>query len=381
MKILFDHQIFELQEYGGISRYHRDLYSGLKNRGIDVSVSIKYSDNYYLKKINGFDNIKPLFDPYKHFLSHREFPMKRKLFNTINRILYKPSAFQVNKENSIKQLIKGDFDIFHATYYDDYFLPYLNKKPFVITIHDLIPEYYPEYFLGDINFHNKRELINNATKLIAISEATKDDLIAVYNIDPGKINVIKHGISQFTGSMTSMLATGKYFLYVGQRQGYKNFYCFVHAIQPVLCQHEDLKIICVGTEFTEDEKSFFTSLNIIQKIHCRKSDDQQLAYLYKNAMALIICSLKEGFGLPVLEAAGQNCPLLLSNIKVFKEIAGDNALYFNPKDVNSMRSVVTNFLKMPKEKVPVSGKIKFSLSKTIKSTIKFYKSVIWDFNR
>jgi len=72
--------------------------------------------------------------------------------------------------------LKSNFDIFHPTYFDDYFLKYLNEKPFVLTIHDLTHEIFSKKFdkYNDHNLlNNRRLLIDKTSKIIAISENTK----------------------------------------------------------------------------------------------------------------------------------------------------------------------------------------------------------------
>src|SRR5690606_12253576 len=91
-------------------------------------------------------------------------------------------------------LKQNNFDIFHPTYYDSYFLNKL-KKPLVITIHDMTYERLPEYFWSrDTLSRNKRLNIERADQIIAISETTKNDLVAFSDVDASKIKVVYHGI-------------------------------------------------------------------------------------------------------------------------------------------------------------------------------------------
>jgi glycosyltransferase involved in cell wall biosynthesis len=96
--------------------------------------------------------------------------------------------------NSLKQ---KDFDVFHPTYYDTYFMKYLGNRPYVLTVYDMIQEIFHEKYpvLNNSIIKQKRELITNAARIIAISEHTKKDIINIYNIKPEKIDVVYLGQS------------------------------------------------------------------------------------------------------------------------------------------------------------------------------------------
>ena len=192
MKILYDHQIFEQQKYGGISRYFCEVIEGLSGvRNIKMDVSLRYSKNEYLKK--SMFSHKAHDDPgaYENFMPGREFKGKWSLYAARNKIIKPIKTNVVNKHMSIEALKRQDFDVFHPTYYDDYFLPYIGKKPFVLTIYDMINEIYPECSsLVDKIAENKRELAKIASKILTISECTKKDLINFLGISSEKISVI-----------------------------------------------------------------------------------------------------------------------------------------------------------------------------------------------
>lgn len=79
-------------------------------------------------------------------------------------------------------LKKGDFDIFHPTF-DDYFLPFLGKKPFVITVHDMIPEIFS---IDKHQVEQKLAIIPKATHIVAVSERTKQDLVRIMHVPEEK---------------------------------------------------------------------------------------------------------------------------------------------------------------------------------------------------
>ncbi|HEY4000665.1 MAG TPA: hypothetical protein VGO93_17480, partial [Candidatus Xenobia bacterium] len=150
MKVLFDHQIFQLQEFGGISRYFTSLIRSLRDEhGIDCVTSVKYSKNVHLATLMG-DQIEPPGNRESElgrFMGGAKFKGKKRLFDRWIRV--KPPLYAryeaLNKENSIKLLRAGDYDLFHPTYYDEYFMEHLDGKPFVLTVYDLIHEIFPEF--------------------------------------------------------------------------------------------------------------------------------------------------------------------------------------------------------------------------------------------
>ena len=155
IKVLFDHQTFSLQRYGGISRYFANVYHTIqKQNDIQAKISALYTNNYYLKDFNGL-------------LSN----------NAVGKLIFKERVrgYLWNRAYSKRVIDKNDFDIFHPTYYHTYFLERL-KKPFVLTVHDMIHEIMPEYFPNDDNSSSeKRQCIEKASHIIAISENTKRD--------------------------------------------------------------------------------------------------------------------------------------------------------------------------------------------------------------
>jgi glycosyltransferase involved in cell wall biosynthesis len=306
----------------------------------DYDVSGVFAENEY---------IKPL-QIYPTFLVKRPFKGKQRIINCVNRM------------DSIRKIKKGNYDVLHPTYYDPYVLRE-KTKPLVITVHDMIHELFPGYFPHDtITVKNKKNMLLNAHRIIAISENTKSDILKLYpKIDHEKIAVIYHGIAYDILDDTEKKEN--YVLYTGQRTGYKNFDAFIHGIAPLLRQY-DLQLICTGNTFTKKELQLLKALQITDKVISRFVTDDRLPDIYAKARAFIFPSLYEGFGIPVLEAFAAGCPAVLSNASCFPEIAGDAAVYFNPYSIDDMRSVI--------EKVLLSPSLQMELIKRGKEQVKKY---------
>jgi len=367
MKVLYDHQIFTSQIYGGISRYFFELIKYFNNDDkIECELSLKYSDNYYLKKLNSLT--------HKTFLENYSFKGKHRLLNILN------------KKVSKKYISKGDYDIFHPTYYDPYFLDYIGKKPFVLTIYDMIHEIYSEMFSSkDKTSGRKKTLAQKATKIIAISENTKKDIIKFLGIGENKIEVIYLGNSfniDKDDKTMNIMTPEKYILFVGSRRGYKNFELFIEAISPLLNNDVKLNVVCGGGgKFNDKEIEKLKNLKIKDKVFYYSGSDSVLAYLYQKAIAFVFPSLYEGFGIPILESFACGCPVICSGTSSLPEVAGDAAIYFDPTDKlsiqNSIHKVIyddelkNNLISKGTERIK-----EFTWKKTAKKTKVLYEDIL-----
>lgn len=334
MKVLYDLQAFDMQTHGGVSRCFAELYSH-RPAFVDANISVKETDNVYLQEL-GFP---PKGTLYKNFLCDKDTKLKHFLFKLKYNIKYgkfsrwdkRPLINQYETESVIK---KGDFDIFHPTFFDDYFLPFLGKKPFVITVHDMIPEIFS---IDHSQAKQKLAVIPKAAHIIAVSGQTKKDLVRIMNVPEEKVSVVYHGTDEepYIPSSTPPIAE-EYILYVGGRYVYKNFTAFCKSCVGVLKRHPQLKIVCTGVPFSPEEIQLFESLGIKDRmVHRFVQTRQELFDLYHYAITFVYPSKYEGFGIPILEAYKADCPVMLNRVSCFPEIAGDAAVFF---DLNSEKS-------------------------------------------
>lgn len=358
MKTLIDNQVFENQKFGGISRYFNELQR----------------DNKSIQKMELFVHKSP---EKKNFYKRAQSKIKRTLSN---EKLISPNKYDFYNQ----QLRDLQFDIFHPTYYDTYFIKQL-RKPFVLTVHDMIHEKYAEYFGTSQDSFNKRVLCNSADKIIAISKSTKEDLIDIFNIKENKIEVIYHAttFNSIIDVNPNLEINGlRYILFTGNRSIYKNFLTFLIAVSPILKSNKNLNLLCTGPDFTKIERQWIKSLEIEDKVKsyfC--TNDNELAYFYKNAECFVFPSLYEGFGFPLLEAFACECPVVTSPGGSLKEIAGDAAMYFDPKDILEIRQSINNVLsdETLKKELVVAGKKRlkdFSWDKCRKETKRVYEEVL-----
>ena len=392
MKILFDHQIFTLQNYGGISRYYSELMRHLnRTPGVQAELSLKYSDNVYLKDL-GLEEFQVL--PLNAGLGiGGHGPIKRKAERALRAagVLRDEAASQRRNEAASLRRVKGcRFDIFHPTYYDTYYIRHV-RRPLVVTIYDLIHEFYPEHFpLADEVRLHKRQLLRRASIVITISQTTKRDLQTFYGVDPGKVAVTLLGNSldgqaappeDGHSRHTPPEPPERFILYVGPRTGYKNFYFSLLALEGLLKGDKELFLVCAGGgEFNSQERRLLSTLGLREKVLHFGAGDASLRRLYSRARLFLLPSLYEGFGLPLVEAMSCGCPVLASNRGALPEIGGGAARYFDPKDAAGMAAAVKEIIggKGLREELKSRGLVqasKYSWAETARQTLEIYRKL------
>lgn len=365
IKVFFDHQKFTTQRYGGISRYFASVIQEIKKQpDFDYQLGVLYSDNHYIKD--------------EHQICNNA--IGRKLSKTIlGRKIY-----NLNEAYCKHLLHKNNFDIFHPTYYDPYFINRL-KKPMVTTIHDMTYERLPEYFwANDPLTYQKRINIKKADKIIAISETTKKDLLALSDVAEDKIHVIYHGIDIHTPLESESIASlpDQYILFVGDRSGYKNFYLFIEAFKVINLKFPEFRLILSGGgPLGIADQELLIRNKLTDKVLHLQVNDEQLNFLYQNALFFVYPSLYEGFGLPILEAFKARCPILLSDIDCFKEIAGNASAFFSKHSkedlIQQMETLILNpDLRNTLIESGLQRLKKFPIEQCVEDTLNLYKTLV-----
>lgn len=249
-------------------------------------------------------------------------------------------------------------DLFHGLSNE---LPAGLGIPSVVTIHDVAFRTFPDmYHMPDRFTYNLKwkHACNAASRIIAISQATKLDILKYYNVDPDKIDVVYQPVSpmyytDFAGTCPAQIkavAEGlPYMLYVGSINSRKNLLGAVKAIE-MLPKDIQIPLVVIGngreykkTVFEYIESHGLQDLVIFPQ---EKVSPQELRYLYCNAQLLVYPSFCEGFGLPVVEALLSHCPVVTSNISSLPESAGPYSQLVSPQDTgqisDSLRSVLTD---------------------------------------
>ncbi|MGL6022545.1 MAG: glycosyltransferase family 4 protein [Chitinophagaceae bacterium] len=360
MKILFDPQIFYFQNFGGISRYFYELIKNIDS-DIECKLPLILSNNEYLSRKD--------ISLHHHFFLIKNFRGKQQILKTINKTYFKFYP-------------KSKIDIVHPTYYDPYFLRSIGNKPFVLTVYDMIHEKYKHIFNEqDTTTNFKQLLCQKATKIIVISEKTKADLMDIFGINENKIEVIYLGQSFQPNLEDSLSLPEKYILFTGQRGGYKNFNRFIRAFSMLHKIDKNVKLVCTGSKFSNEEKEKISNLEISNAVLHFFASDRQLAELYRRALLFVFPSEYEGFGIPILESFAAGCPIALSKASCFPEIATDAGFYFDPLNIESIFETLKNAIDsdLDRKNLITKGyeRLKFfSWEKMAKYTSTLYKSLL-----
>lgn len=228
--------------------------------------------------------------------------------------------------------LKG-VEVFHA--WDWQLAPVTKEVPQVVTIHDLAYKLFPETAHPTVVAHYDRLLKtleeNPAIQIIAVSQATKNDLINLTSLAPQRIHVVYEALpeeARYVPSTKEIKTTLRrhgltrpYLLWVGTAEPRKNLHRIVAAWEKV---KDDFDLVLAGGEGWESVREQ-TGLHRLGYV-----DATTLACLYREAHALVYASLYEGFGLPILEAYFHGCPVITSRISSLPEVAGEPAILVDP---------------------------------------------------
>jgi glycosyltransferase involved in cell wall biosynthesis len=237
-------------------------------------------------------------------------------------------------------------------------LPLIHPRRSVVTVHDLGYLHYPEaHRAADRRYLDWSTRWNGrqATAVLADSQATRDDLVRAYGVDPGRVHVVYLGRDEAFGPVrdVSRLArtrerygiAGRYLLYVGTLQPRKNLARVIDAFaalagDPALAPTlSDVQLVLAGKRgwLYDDLFAHVTLLGIASRVvFPGYVEEADLPALLSGALALVFPSLYEGFGIPVLEAGACGVPVITSNTSSLPEVAGDAALLVDPHDVDAI---------------------------------------------
>ena len=355
MKIVFSNTIFFLQKKGGISRYFVNLNNELQKIKIRSKIIAPLNKNIYLKNLNQKNT--------SFFL--RRFP-KNFLLSKLNNFLF---SYFLKRENP---------DIIHETYFKKNNLNILKNKIKIVTVYDLIHEKFSKLYPRE-KLLEKRNVLKYTDHFICISKKTQNDFINYYNIPIKKTSVIYLGcdhLKQYK-KKNNIKYKEKYFLYVGDRDGYKNFKILSQAINKSK-KLKNIKVICFGGgKFSEDE---IKKYNLRDNFINYEGDDHFLSNLYKNAIAFINTSKYEGFGITNIEAMYLGCPVISSNFTTFKEVSKDSCLYFKNNNYLDLSNKMIYFLDKRKRNIYIKRGYKrsklFTWANCAKQTKDLYKNLI-----
>ncbi|MGI0488952.1 glycosyltransferase family 4 protein [Pantanalinema rosaneae CENA516] len=366
IKLVYDYQSASFQEYGGVSRYVYELATRFANKPeFQTTIFAPIYINQYLKQ-QPIAGLRGMAIPF--------IPKTQRVRSLIN--------------HPITQLYLKQYspDIVHETYYAyDRTAP--KRSKIVLTIHDLIHEKFPQYFAAsDQTAAMKAAAIARADQIICVSNNTRTDLLNRFPIDPSKVSVTYLGCSLVTNQPSNIQPEQRsrpYLLYVGKRDGYKNFAQFLLAYAHSDKLNREFDLVCFGASpFTQFELNTMAKLQLAQEqIHHIPGNEITLASWYTNASILVYPSLYEGFGIPPLEAMTCGCPVACSQMASIPEVVGDAAEFFDPTEPESIAAAIANVLYNSDRSQELSraGKLRaaqFSWEKCAEATELIYQSLL-----
>ncbi len=386
MKVLYDHQIFERQRFGGISRYFVELIRGLAGRSaVEVDLALARSMHEDVQDLNRRLGLEVTDRGFPEtFLRGSPVPLRKQLRSVAKWVNPSLDARAANRRLALEKLRAGGFDLFHPTYYDPYFIEALGGRPYVVTVYDMTHEVWPEYFPPrDPTTRWKLELVRGARRIVAISERTKRDVVALAGVDPSAVDVIHLAFTRPNGApaVPPPDLPERFLLFTGTRGHYKNWAFFVRALAPLLGDRRDLHVVCSGPPFSPEERGHLDALGLSRKVVHVRADERALVALYERAAAFVFPSLHEGFGLPVVEALATGCPAALASASCLPEVGGDAAVYFDPKDAASIRDAIDRLLgdAALREELVRRGRARaagFTWERTCEATVETYRRAL-----
>ncbi|MDO8311247.1 MAG: glycosyltransferase family 1 protein, partial [Sideroxyarcus sp.] len=257
------------------------------------------------------------------------------------------------------QLLREPIDLMHFPHFN---VPLLYRRPFIVTIHDLILTRFPTRratTLGSVAYAAKRKAydvairsaLHRAKHILTVSQYSKQQIQNHFpEVPPAKIIVTYEGVDDLATRSDAALPEKypeRYFLYVGNAYPHKNLERLLEAFALFAKSTQDVSLVLVGKPdyFYDRLEQHAKKLGIAGKVvFAGYVDDKTLAALYQHAISYVIPSLEEGFGLPPLEAMQYKTPVISSRASCMPEILGKGAVYFDPLNIQDIANSMQHIL-------------------------------------
>lgn len=350
---------------------------------IDVQTTMGKPTGFGFYVSNLVENLKKTQNGHKYLLVE---PDSEKDFSTPKRFFWDQLTYpMVAKKHGAELLHQPCFSA-----------PFIFKGPVVITIHDLISMLFPENIpFASRMFYSKWMPITyrKATKIITISQSTKNDIVRLLKIPSEKITVIPLAVEEKYKKAVSKSELEKvkqkykikddYILHVGTLEPRKNLQFLIKIFAKLIQdkKNDNLNLVIVGKKGWYFEGLF----ELVKKeqledrvIFTGYVDDEDKPAIYQGAKIFAFPSLYEGFGLPPLEAMASGVPVISSNTSSMPEVVGDAGILLSPKDekawiealtlVNNDSAKRSSMIEANKKQIQ-----KFAWEKTAQKTIEIYE--------
>lgn len=325
LTVAYDSQIFLLQKKGGISRYFAELIN-----------------QFHINPELGVKPVLPFTSTVNDYLLEDPSLGQLKRVGTGATALTSLVGDLLGKH----PLLEGA-DLIHTTFYLPGFLSKYRSMKRVSTLYDMIPEN-TKRPLGRWNPHfAKSTYLSKADAVLSISNTSTADMVREYR-KPIKATTTYLGVGKnFRPNLERLSSTPHlYFLFVGNRAGYKRWDVAVRAFADVASSFPEVRLELVGGgPLTASELKMISKLNVSSQVFQRDVPDSELAPLYSNALALLYPTEYEGFGLPLVEAMASGLPIFASDIPINREICLSAANLFPKADFVSLATLMRTLLR------------------------------------
>ncbi len=321
MHATFDRQIFVLQRRGGITRYFVELL-----REFDALPEL---------------GIEPVL-PFRRVSSDATAELSRYGLRDVNSRVTRKLLLAAASRRSSAVPTDG---VMHHTFYHPAYLDLAPGLAKVVTVYDMIPERFPTSAAAHDHLA-KKDYIARADLILTISEATKRDLLDLYDVGSTPVVVTPLGVDPgFAAGGPDPGIGSDYVLFVGRRESYKDFPVLLRALRGLPA---DIRLLAVGGgPLTIAEQGLITELGLTDRVVRQDLDDTRLAGAYAHARAFIMPSRYEGFGLPVLEAMAAGTPVIAARAASLPEVGAAAATYFEPGEHEDLAEVLRQLLADP----------------------------------
>jgi glycosyltransferase involved in cell wall biosynthesis len=333
----------------------------------------------------------------------------------LSRIACTASPFSLRQQWLVPALLRrAQATLYHSSYY---LMPYWTGVPTVLTCHDLIPLVSADHFGAAQQARGAERArravyrltnvlaLRAAHAIVAVSQATKADLLHYFHLDSRRIVVIPEAAeTHFTPQPGERIAAvrqkyalpDQYVLYFGSNKPHKNLVRLIKAWQISAFRPpptrvagsgraiSGFKLVIAGhwdSRYPEIKQHVETAGLKDHVIFAGPVAEEDLPALYSGATLFVFPSLYEGFGLPVLEAMSCGTPVVCSNVSSLPEVAGDAARLADPLDVDDLAATISQALASEELRQAMLRRgmeqaAKFSWEQTARETLAVYNQAI-----
>lgn len=275
----------------------------------------------------------------------------------IEKKLLTPPHHRFEKFTLSAELLPQRLDILHST---DFIPPLRGARRHIITVHDLTFLHYPEFLTAESRRYYNAQInraVTQADHILAVSEATRQDLIDMLAVPKSKITVQPHGVDEAyrpmsqaekDATMQRLKLPASYILHVGTLEPRKNIIGLLKAYEALLQTMPDAPpVLLVGRPgwLFDETQQYIEQLGIRERVILRHDiEDRDLPGVYNLAAVAVSPSFYEGFGMPTLEAMACGVIPIVSNRSSLPEIIGEVGHLINPDDPFTITSALHHAL-------------------------------------